>query len=252
MDLSRLCCVSTLAAAALLVSPAGAVSIDFEGQPNGEAGPFGYVFGAITVTADATAPPRDHLGLAIFDSNPAGPNAGSLDDDLLTGDGSGPDNILIVQNNDFPAQTGGAFDTPNDDEDGGLIEFTFSSAVTLLSIELIDIDGGGMTTITLFDSGNDTRTYLVPDDWTGDITQTGPGLDTLDLTDTNPQAGDGPGNPLATASDTAGFDPTDVTSMTVFFNGSAGLDNVSFVPEPSTGLLAALGLLGLAAGRMSR
>ena len=124
--------------------------------------------------------------------------------------------------------------------------------MTLLSIELIDINGGGMTTITLFDSGDDTRTYQVPDDWTGDITQLGPGFDTLDLTDTNPQAGAGPGNPLATASDSPGFDPDDVVSMTVFFNGSAGIDNVSFVPEPSTALLLWLGLAGLAAHRARR
>lgn len=128
----------------------------------------------------------------------------------------------------------------------------FSSAVRLQTLDLIDINGGGMLTVVLVDSLLRERTYSVPDDWTGDIFQGEVGIGTLDLTTLANQMGVGPTNPIATASEDFGFNADDVRTLSVTFTGSAGLDNVTFVPEPSTGLLLGLGLLGLAANRLRR
>lgn len=224
----------------LLAGSAAAITIDFEGQPNGEAGPFQYVYPGVTVDATAdTPPPGDHLGLAIFDSDFGGPNDGGNDQDLVVDHG----NILILQNDVYGTQTTpGIFDTANDDEDGGQFFFDFSSPVYMASIELIDINGGGMLSVILRDSANETRTYQVPNKWTGDITVPGePGFQVLDLTILADQLGVGPGG-YATASQSLGFDSNDVVQMELNFSGSAAVDNLVFVPEPTTGLLVALGL----------
>ena len=232
-------------------SVASAVTtLTFENLANGEAGPYTYVTvdGTVNITADVP-PPGNHLGLAAFDSDPAGPNAAGGDPDLLVDTGM----ILILQNNNLPNKTGNNFDTPDDDENGGMFGFTFSTPSTLQSVDLIDINGGGqMTTVTLTDTALNTRTYDVPDEWTGDIDQGDVGIGTLDLTTLLSQAGVGPGNPLATVSEDAGFDASLVQSLEINFMGSAGLDNLSFVPEPSTALMLAMGLIGLAANGSRR
>jgi len=233
---------SAVVAALVLAGSASALTIDFEGQPNGQAGPFQYVFPGVTVdvTAD-TPPPGDHVGLAIFDSDTGGPNDGLADQDLVVDHG----NILILQNGSgaYPTQTvPGIFDTANDDEQGGIFFFDFSSPVLLDSIEVIDINGGGMLDVVLRDSAGETRTYAVPDQWTGDITQPGQvGYQVLDLTTLLPQLGVGPGG-FANVSQTLLFDPNDVVQLEVSFNGSAAVDNLVFVPEPTTALLLGLGL----------
>jgi len=230
-------------AALLLTSPAAAFTVDFESEVNGQAGPFQYVFPGVTVdiTADVP-PPGNHLGLAIFDStDPAGPNSAGADPDLLVDTG----NILILQNNNFPAQTGSVFDTPNDDENGGQFFFDFDAPVELTSVGLIDINQGGMLSVILRDSGIGTRTYSVPNGWNGDVDQNPlVGYQDLDLTTLAGQVGIGNGQ-LATAADLNGFDPTDVVQVEFFFSGSAAIDNLVFVPEPGTALLLGLGLAGL-------
>jgi hypothetical protein len=240
----------TLAAALASASVAAADTLDFESLVNGEAGPFVFVEPSATVTVTADIPPPgNHIGLAAFDSTSGGVNSTGGDPDLLVDSGM----IMIVQNNNYPVQTTpGIFDTPNDDEMGGQFFFDFSQNVTLLTLDLIDINGDGMTVVTLTDTSNRTRTYNVPDDFTGDIDQGDVGIGPLDLTTLLSQNGVGPGNPAATVSQDLGFNANQVISMSVTFNGSAGIDNVTFVPEPSTGLLVAMGLFGLASNRLRR
>lgn len=233
-----------LLAALLVVPPAGAITIDFESFGNGE-----DVSGETIVTAVSDVTITDNsgssinLGAAIFDSSDPGPNDSGADPDLLVNSG----NILILQNNSFSSKTGDFYDTPNDEESGGVLFFDFSTSVLLESVKLIDINGANQSVeLTLLDGSGRERVYDVPDEWTGDIDQGEAGFATLDLTTLLPQTGPGPGNPDATASEDGGFDPSDVVKLSVDFEGSAGLDNLSFVPEPSVLALFLAGAAGLA------
>lgn len=65
----------------------------------------------------------------------------------------------------------------------------------------------------------------------------------------------GEGGSTATAVEDAGFDPQDVVQLEFQFLGkpsSGGLDDLTFVPEPSAALLLASGLVALAMGRRPR
>ena len=186
---------------------------------------------------------------AIFNSSDTGPNAAGQDPDLLVNLG----NILIVQRNDgagaLTQSTAGIYDTPNDDAQGGTLIFDFTNPSHLDTIDLIDINGGGALTITLRDTTGKTRTFSIPDSWTNDINAQGPaGFDKLNLRTLAPQDGEGPGG-NATAVETPGFDETIVNRMTVAFGGSAGLDNLVFVPSPGLMSIGGIGLLGLVARR---
>ncbi|MEM7410206.1 MAG: PEP-CTERM sorting domain-containing protein [Myxococcota bacterium] len=234
--------------AACLLAPgaaSAATTLDFEFLLNGEAGPYVVVTPDGTVTISGSG---SNQGVAAFDTSDPGPNAGGEDTDLLVNSGL----ALILQDDNEPTQTtSGIFDVPDDDANGGTISFVFSQAAQLFSLDLIDINGNGPATVTLTDGGGNSRIYDVPFDWTGDIAQGAIGIQTLDLTTLAAQVGVGPGNPLATASQDAGFDDTGVVQLDVFFAGSAALDNLVFVPEPSTVLLVGLGLGTLALRRRS-
>ncbi|MEE9293886.1 MAG: hypothetical protein V3W34_02830, partial [Phycisphaerae bacterium] len=223
------CCALAFLSAAV---PAATVTLDFETQDdfvtllvNGQDISTPPEFGALVAISDAGA---GHAGAAIFDSTPCagGPNCGAGDPDLLVGLG----NILILQNSALTTQTvPGIFDTPNDDPGGGTLVFDFLVPnVKMISVDLVDINGGGSSVIVLTDGGGKTRTYSVPDNWTKDISASGPdGFDTLDLTTLAPQLGEG--GATATASEDAGFDATDAVKLTVAFGGSGAMDNLQFV-----------------------
>ncbi len=215
-----------------------ATILDFETLLNGEDGPFSFVTVDGTVDISGSGP---NLGVAAFDSSDPGPNSGAEDLDLLVNTGI----VLILQDSNEPAKTGNIFDSPDDDTNGGLITMLFSVPATLFSIDLIDINGNGPATVTLFDSGGMVRSYFAPMEWTGDINVGDVGIGTLDLLLQADQAGVGPGNPLAIFSQDAGFDENDVTKLEIDFEGSAALDNLIFVPEPGTVVLFGLGLVGL-------
>ena len=232
---------------ALVLTPWASASfaIGFEGFANGTeigGGPHGGTFqpyaGLFTMTGKSLGSPSQ--GAAIFDSDPFGPNSGGLDLDLLVDLG----NIVILQNDAFATQTSpGIYDTPNDEENGGKLRFNFVTAFEMLSIDLIDVNGNGPATLTLQDSLGRTRIYFVPMHWTNDVTVAPVGWDTLDLTTLAPQLGEGGGT--ATASEDPFFDALDVISLSVVFDGSAGLDNLRFIPAPSTAVGLVGGLLGL-------
>ncbi len=227
---------STLVAvvAGLTGSAMAQVTLDFEEFSNGNA-----VSASMGVTiSDGGVGPG--LGPTAFDSAPGGPNASGGDTDLLVDLGM----LLMVQNNAFPTQTvGGTFDTANDEESGGQIDFDFSALgpVTMTSIVLVDIDGAAATEVRLIDTAGLVRTYSVPDNWTNDVDSAPDGYDTLDLTTLAGQLGEG--GATATASEDAGFNPALVVSMEVEFAGSGALDAVMFVPAPGSIAFGALGVL---------
>ncbi|MEM8835252.1 MAG: hypothetical protein AAGD00_05480 [Planctomycetota bacterium] len=227
---------AVVSALTLAAGSASGALLDFEEFANGE-----QVFASMGVTiSDGGVGPG--LGPAAFDSTPGGPNAGGSDTDLLVGLG----NVLIVQNDAFSAQTTpGTFDEPNDEEGGGQIDFDFASPQQMLSIDMVDINSNGPAWVRLFDSQGESRVYFVPLNWTFDVLSQPMGWDTLDLTSTSPQLGEG--GTSTTVTETSGFDPLDVVRLEVEFDGSAGLDNLSFIPAPGT--VAMLGGLALIARR---
>lgn len=160
-------------------------------------------------------------GAAIFDSSNPGPNNPGQDLDLLVNQG----NVLILQNDAAtnPPAVGGIFPRPNDDENGGTLQFDFVRPLKALSIDLIDIDLPNQgVTLTLTDFSALTRTYTVPSDWTGDLTLAQPGVGTLDLTTLAPQPGFAS---IATAVEDPGFDENAAVAMTIELSGSGAVDN---------------------------
>lgn len=165
---------------------------------------------------------------AVYDSD--APPHGS-DPDLAVGSG----NILILQTDaNLSTCAPGFFCSGNDDEDGGTLVFDFNAPVTPISVDLIDIDASGpdeVVTITLIDGDGDTRTYVVPANWTGDLVDDGTGQETLFLNTTVAQPGF---TGMATASENGVFDPTAVISIVIesggdcstSSGGSGAIDNL--------------------------
>ena len=167
----------------------------------------------------------DGLGAAIFDSDPGGPNDPSQDLDLLVGLG----NMLIIQNLNSPTQTfPGIFDLPNDEDEGGVIDFSFVDPIQPLNIDIADICvalGEGVN-LTLTDDQGAQRVYSIPAGWTEDLVADGaPGYRTLDLTTLAPQPGF---MSAATGAEDPGYNGDAVVAMSVDIFSSAALDNFSF------------------------
>ena len=164
---------------------------------------------------------------AILDSS-TGPAL--QDPDLLVGNG----NILILQTDANTSECppgSGVFCSHNDDEDGGLLRFSWGTRpVRALSLVLVDIDAtDGLSRVVLTDESGANRTYSVPADWTGDLVTDGTsGTGTLDLTTLADQIGFGSS---ATASEDAAFDPERVVQIDVQLGGSGGVDDVVFCPS---------------------
>jgi hypothetical protein len=198
-------------------------------------GPFNNTF-----TIGSSGP---NLGSAVFDSNPVGPNAGARDQDLLINS----TNILILQSQQAPGIAGGIFSSPNDTDLGGTLDFDFSPAgfaVEIQSIDIADIDDSSSLVFTLTDSFGRTRVITVPSEFTGDISDGEPGFATIDLLG-GPQASPNNGALMTTVAQEAGFNALDIASLVASFEGSGALDNLTFVPEPATGLLLCGGLIAL-------
>lgn len=195
---------------------------------------FGALFSLASQQPVVGAP---HQGPAVFDTDPAGPNAGSSDPDLLVGLG----NALILQEN--PGQTvPGVFDLPDDSLSGGVIVFDFTGfgnleKVAPRSVDLIDVDSfGAGVKVFLSDVLGQSRFYTVPAGWTGDISVDGPpGYGTLDLTTLLPQ----PGRVgVVTVSGDPDFLPDEVRRVEITLLGSGAIDNLVFARESDGALTA--------------
>jgi hypothetical protein len=181
---------------------------------------------------------------AILESD-AGP--ATQDPDLLVGCG----NILILQNDSNLSEcppASGVYCTHNDEEDGGTLSFAFASLVSMNSIVLIDIDASDpASSVVLTDANGNTRTYVVPANWTGDlISDATSGKGTLLLSTLDPQPGFGS---VATASEDMDFDPAMVVQLDVHLGGSGAVDDVSWC-TPAMPLAHALTRNGSGANRM--
>ncbi|NOT29773.1 MAG: hypothetical protein HOP15_04905, partial [Planctomycetes bacterium] len=195
-------------------------------------------FGAlVSLSARQPGGGAQHRGPAIFDSDPAGPNAGSSDPDLLVGLG----NAVILQENAGQIIPG-IFTLPDDAANGGTLVFDFSGftfieKVEPRSIDLIDVDTFGTgVKVTLFDVLGRERIYSVPPRWTEDIAVNGPpGYRTLDLTSLLPQPGY---QSIAVVKSPPDYLPGEVVRMEIALGGSGALDNLVFAREndPNTPL----------------
>ena len=173
----------------------------------------------------------NNYGTAIFDSDPAGPNAFSSDPDLLVDLG----NILILQE-DQGQTVPGFFDEPDDAQLGGTMQLDFLQPVQLHSVDLIDVCPGQPlqdVSLTLLDEAGNARDYFVPGGWTSDRFAEGPpGYGTLDLTTLEDQ----PGHvATASAAEDREFDANGVVRLEVRFSSSGAIDNLALDPDPSAG-----------------
>ncbi|MDY7015735.1 MAG: PEP-CTERM sorting domain-containing protein [Cyanobacteriota bacterium] len=116
------------------------------------------------VTIGTTNPNNNPL--LLFNSNcgpdfPGVPCTGN-DGDLASGPsfGTAPQgNVLIIQND------GSAITNPNDDPDGGTIEFSFDSPVTFKSANILDLDEGvGPISFKFFFEGDPVGQIINPTD----------------------------------------------------------------------------------------
>ncbi|HEX2474657.1 MAG TPA: hypothetical protein VHK01_07925 [Lacipirellulaceae bacterium] len=211
-------------------------------------------FGRLVNVSSTMIGDDGHLDAAIFDSDPADTTE-TDDENLLVGLG----NILMLQADEHPGNSldaihGLMFDEPNDERthnDRGSIVFDFLVPnVHPISIDLIDVDQGVHMDVILTDSSGRQRIYLVPTEWTTDITDAPIGFQTLSLETLLAQpaepnaAGDD-----ATASQDAGFNAFSVRRLEVRilgFSPSGGIDNIVFaIPEPSAGVLTLLGTIAI-------
>ena len=131
----------------------------------------------------------------------------------------------------------------------GTFSFPSTPPVELISIDLIDLNGGAELSLLLTDDLGNTAQYDLPDMWTRDIQDCGftcDGYALFNLQALGPQAGEVGATGIAAAPIfTGAYDALSVASLEITFMGSspsAAVDNLSFIPEPNTALLLSLGL----------
>ena len=284
---------------AITEAPAGNTDIEIRDSdgpttrvPEGNGNQLIPVSNFFTITSTG----NDHVGAAIFDTTPrftdglgvSGPNsfpipadADIADPDLLVNTG----NVLILQEDNQIAgrdtrRDGDGnliFRQPDDDVHPGSIVFDFNEAVTAISIDLVDFNGGASGEVTLSDIAGNQRVLTVPEEFTYDLAEVledtegdrlgdgdpsndpVEGFATLVFGELGPQFGEGRldenGDEIqTTVVDTGDFDINQVVTIEVAFGGpnpSGAIDNLVFaVPEPSSAiLLAGFGLFGISLRR---
>ena len=227
-----------LLAALICMTPVSGVTFDLDSAQNGQ-----KISGMELSPLVSISSGGPNLGATIFDTDPTGPNMNADDQDLLVDIG----NILILQTVNRPEDFGGSdfFELPDDEPNGGSITFDYAQPVSILSIDLVDIDVSTAVEVLLTDTAGLTRTYSVPSDWTGEIPGA-PGVGTLDLTILSDQVGFAS---TATAMQDLGFSASSVAQMSVMLAGSGGITNIVSIPEPASLSMFVLGAVALAFGR---
>lgn len=163
------------------------------------------------------------------------------DPDLLINNG----NVLTAQQGSDGGATPATVFSDPDDKIGFILFLTFIQPLTVNSLLLVDINGDTETTITLTDQNNLTRTYLVPDEFTGEVPDE-PGRFLMSLVTTADQTlpnGTGP----ITATEDSGFDQNAVITLKFDTEGSAAIDDITLtgdgIPTPGSVALLALGVV---------
>lgn len=130
--------ISAISAAIVLslatqANQAGVITIDFEQDSSGTALPAGTVvsthFSGITISSESPNHPP-----MIFDSgNPTGGDTDLVTPGPGTNNDTGLGNILIISEDQDSSD-------PDDNASGGTLVFDFANPVTLLSIDILDMD----------------------------------------------------------------------------------------------------------------
>jgi hypothetical protein len=238
---SLLCCTLL---AALCAPAAGALTLSFDDVGLVHGSLVSDAYAGVVITADNFARPFDYA--VAFDSR----LSSTRDPDLEAGSGgatrwSGGNLegqelglMLILQENSTGCQADGICNLPDDEgrRPAGTFSFTFSDASVLdFGFDLVDVENTNMENgaVTFF-SGTNSHSI--------DFAVLLAGL----------ELGDNTANRIAPilASEIAGLQSFD--RVVIELGGSGAVDNIVYtpVPEPSTAVLLAIGLLGLAvAGR---
>ena len=179
-------------------------------------------------------PHEQNLG-TIFDTNNYTGGDSDLAAPFSNSHGLGnlnPGNVLIIHEHPSECSNGTTCTDPDDEgsRPAGYFDIVFADAVTLQSIDFFDIETGenGSTpnnAIKLFGFG---------------------GLEIMANTFYTPDTG---GN---NTWDRLVFNVDGVKSMRINMGGSGAIDNINFVPEPTTLALLGLGLFGLGFNRRKR
>ena len=254
-------------AMASLAAPmsAGAAVITFDSRDRGEIITNQYVVSDGVLIRANNADPSGPDAAIIFVTYP---QFNEPDPDLrppydrgnLSGGDHYPDRVLIIPENINDQGGGpnggpnGLVDFPNDEAEGGWIEFTFAEQQTSLGFDVIDAEG-----ITRdFANGYGVRFYQ-GEVLVGQVTFRRFLNNNSKYYDPSVEFGNNSINRIrpieATSLEQAGFPLVTSFNRVVFDIGESGaLDNIVFtpVPEPGTAALAMLGLGGLLATRRTR
>jgi hypothetical protein len=243
-----LCAVAACLAWGAAARPAAALStlIDFDDLGVGEIVSTQYLAShgvSISATHLSGGPDAaitfDSLGNSGYDWDLEGPDwaSGNLSDQVLG-------NILIVPENVDDGDGDGLVDFPDDEgtRPAGILSFVFQTPVTEFGLDLIDVEPP------------DEMGYLAFFDAEGLVGEVS--FEDLATADASVVYGDRSANRIAPIAASA-FEAASFVEVQVHLGGSSAVDNIRFapiseVPEPATGLLLGLGLVGLGARRSRR